>query len=240
LRAGNAAKMAALAAKEKIFEAVAEKLEVDIHELEARDRRIYLKSQPEKGISLNAAIKFYQYSDRPMPIIGRGSYLPPAKEPTTLLKEDGNFSPAYSFMTQAAEVEVDTTTGKVKVLNMVAAHDCGRAINPMLVEGQLDGSVVGGMGQALYEDVLTEKGQVLNPSFLDYGLPTAMEVPSITSIEVETDDPEGPFGAKESGEGTQLAPAPAIINAIYDAIGVRFKSLPVTPDKVLEALERKK
>lgn len=240
LRAGNAAKMAAQAAKEKLFEAVAEKLEVDIHELEARNRRIYLKSQPEKGMSLKEAIKFYQYTDRPMPIIGRGSYLPPAKEPTTLLKEDGNFSPAYSFMTQAAEVEVDITTGKIKVLNMVAAHDCGRAINPMLVEGQLEGSVVGGMGQALYEDVLTEKGQVLNPSFLDYGLPTAMEVPSITSVEVETDDPEGPFGAKESGEGTQLAPAPAIINAIYDAIGVRFKSLPVTPDQVLEALERKK
>ena len=239
LRAGNAARMAASEAKEKLLEAVAEKLEVDIHELEARDRRIYLKNQPEKGMSLKEAIKFYQYTDRPMPIIGRGSYLPPAKEPTTLLKEDGNFSPAYSFMTQAAEVEVDITNGKIKVLNMVAAHDCGRAINPMLVEGQLEGSVVGGMGQALYEDVLTEKGQVLNPSFLDYGLPTAMEAPSISSVEVETDDPEGPFGAKESGEGTQLAPAPAIINAIYDAIGVRFKSLPVTPDKVLEALSQK-
>ena len=142
-------------------------------------------------------------------------------------------------MTQAAEVEVDMHTGKVKVLRMVAAHDCGRAINPMLVEGQLDGSVVGGMGQALYEEVMTEKGQVLNPSFLDYGLPTAMETPQITSIEVETDDPEGPFGAKESGEGTQLAPAPAIINALYDAIGVRFKTLPVTPEKVLEALKHK-
>ena len=90
-----------------------------------------------------------------------------------------------------------------------------------------------------YEDVLTEKGQVLNPSFLDYGLPTAMEAPSISSVEVETDDPEGPFGAKESGEGTQFAPAPGIINAIYDAIGVRFKSLPGTPDKVLEALSQK-
>jgi 4-hydroxybenzoyl-CoA reductase subunit alpha len=94
------------------------------------------------------------------------------------------------------------------------------------------------MGQALYEEVITEKGQVVNPSFLDYGIPTAMEVPSITSVEVETNDPEGPFGAKESGEGTQLAPAPAIINAIYDAIGVRFKSLPVTPEKVLKALQK--
>jgi 4-hydroxybenzoyl-CoA reductase subunit alpha len=231
--------MAAYAAKEKLFEAVAEKMEANIEELEAKDRRIYFKGSPERGMSLQEAIKLYQYSDRPMPIIGRGSYQPPAKEPTTLLKEDGNFSPAYSFMTQAAEVEVDTHTGKVKVLKMVASHDCGKAINPMLVEGQLEGSMVGGMGQALYEDVITEKGQVINPSFLDYGIPTAMEVPSITSVEVETNDPEGPFGAKESGEGTQLAPAPAIINAIYDAIGVRFKSLPVTPDKVLEALHGK-
>ncbi len=239
LRAGNAAKIAAQDAKEKLFEAVAEKMEVNADELETKNRRIQVKGSPERGISFQEAIKFYQYSDRPMPIIGRGSYQPPAKEPTTLLKEDGNFSPAYSFMTQAAEVEVNTKTGKVKVLKMVASHDCGKAINPMLVEGQLEGSVVGGMGQALYEEVITEKGQVLNPSFLDYGMPTVMEVPSITSVEVETNDPEGPFGAKESGEGTQLAPAPAILNAIYDAIGVRFKTLPVTPEKILRALDEK-
>ena len=240
LRAGNAAKLAAHAAKQKLLEAIAEHLETGVENLEIRNRRITVKENPERGMDLEEAIKIYQYSDRPMPIIGRGSYHPPAKEPTTLLKEDGNFSPAYSFMTQAAEVEVDTQTGKVKVLNVVAAHDCGRAINPMLVEGQLEGSVVGGMGQALYEDVITEKGQVVNPSFLDYGIPTAMEIPTIRSVEVETHDPEGPFGAKESGEGTQLAPAPAIINAIYDAIGVRFKSLPVTPERVLEALQKKK
>jgi 4-hydroxybenzoyl-CoA reductase subunit alpha len=239
LRAGNAAKIAARAAKDKLLEAVAEKMEAKTEELEAKNRRIYLKGNPEKGLSLQEAVKFYQYSDRPMPIIGRGSYHPPAKEPTTLLKEDGNFSPAYSFMSQGAEVEVDTRTGKVRVLKVVTSHDCGRAINPMLVEGQLDGSVVGGMGQALYEDVITDRGQVSNPSFLDYGIPTAMEVPDITSVEVETDDPEGPFGAKESGEGTQLTPAPAIINAIYDAIGVRFKSLPVTPERVLEALQKR-
>ena len=240
LRAGNAAKMAAHAAKEKLLEAVAEKMEVSPKDLEIRDRKIFLREDPDRGISLREAIKIYQYSDRPMPIIGRGSYFPPAKEPTTLLKEDGNFSPAYSFMTQAAEVEVDPTTGRIRLLRMVASHDCGRPINPLLVEGQLEGSVVGGMGQALYENVITEKGQVLNPTFLDYGIPTVMEMPAITSLEVETDDPEGPFGAKEAGEGTQLAPAPAIINAIYDAIGVRFKSLPVTPERVLEALQKKK
>ncbi len=239
LRAGNAARMAARAAKEKLLEAIAEKMEVSPGELEMKNRRIFLRENPDRGFSFEEAIKIYQYSDRPMPIIGRGSYFPPAKEPTTLLHEDGNFSPAYSFMTQAAEVEVDPKTGRVRVLKMVTAHDCGKAINPMLVEGQLEGSVVGGMGQALYENIIMEKGQVLNPNFLDYGIPTAMEIPSIESIEVETNDPEGPFGAKESGEGTQLSPAPAIVNAIYDAIGVRFKTLPVTPDKVLEALEKR-
>ncbi len=239
LRAGNAARMAAQSAKRKLLEAVAEKLEANIDDLETRDHRIYVKGSPEKGMDFLEAIKVYQYSDRPMPIIGRGSYHPPAIEPTTLLRENGNFSPAYSFMTQAAEVEVDTKTGKIKVIKMVTAHDCGRAINPMLVEGQLEGSVVGGMGQALYEEVITDRGEVINPSFLDYGLPTSMEAPKISSIEVETDDPVGPFGAKESGEGTQLAPPPAIINAIYDAIGIRFKSLPVTPEKILEALNKK-
>jgi CO/xanthine dehydrogenase Mo-binding subunit len=141
-------------------------------------------------------------------------------------------------MTQAAEVEVDLRTGKVRLVKMVTAHDCGRPINPMLVEGQLEGSVVGGMGQALYEDIVVEKGQVMNPSFLDYGFPTFLEMPAIEAIEVETDDPIGPYGAKEAGEGTQLSPAPAIVNAVYDAIGVDFLELPVTPEKILAALKK--
>ena len=105
---------------------------------------------------------------------------------------------------------------------------------------QLEGSVVGGMGQALYEHVIMEKGQVMNPSFLDYGFPTFLEMPDIEAIEVETDDPIGPYGAKEAGEGTQLSPAPAIVNAVYDAIGVDFLELPVTPEKILDALEAKR
>ena len=239
VRAGNAARLAVMALKKKLFEFVAEKLEVNPEDLVAKDRRIYVRGSPDEGIALSVALKAYQYADLPMPIVGRGSWTAPATEPTTLLKEGGNFSPSYSFMTQAAEVEVDPQTGSVKVLKMVTAHDCGKAINPMLVEGQLEGSVVGGMGQALYEEVVTERGQVMNPSFLDYGIPTTMEMPEIEAIEVETDDPLGPFGAKESGEGTQVSPAPAILNAIYDAVGVDFTELPVTPEKILKALEEK-
>jgi len=238
IRAGNAARIAAIAVKKKLFEFVDKILEANAADLVARDRKIYVKGSPDRGITFSDALKAYQYADLPMPIVGRGSWMAPATEPTTLLKEDGNFAPNYSFMTQAAEVEVDLRTGKVKLLKMVTAHDCGRPINPMLVEGQLEGSVVGGMGQALYEEVIVEKGQVMNPSFLDYGFPTFMEMPEIESIEVETDDPIGPFGAKEAGEGTQLSPAPAIANAIYDAIGVDFMELPITPEKILEALQR--
>ena len=237
VRAGNAARLAAIAARNKLFEFLAGKLEANLSDLVARDRKIFVKGSPEQGMTFSAALKAYQYADLPMPIVGRGSWMAPASEPTTLFKEDGNFAPNYSFMTQAAEVEVDLLTGRVKLLKMVTAHDCGTPINPMLVEGQLEGSVVGGMGQALYEDVIVENGQVMNPSFLDYGFPTFLEMPEIEAIEVETDDPIGPFGAKEAGEGTQLSPAPAIVNAVYDAIGVDFMELPLTPEKILDAIE---
>ena len=240
VRAGNAARLAAMSARNKLFEFIAEKLEANLADLVAENRNIFVKGSPEKGMTFSAALKAYQYADLPMPIVGRGSWMAPASEPTTLFKEDGNFAPNSSFMTQAAEVEVDLQTGRVKLLKMVTAHDCGTPINPMLVEGQLEGSVVGGMGQALYEKVIVEKGQVMNPSFLDYGFPTFMEMPEIEAIEVETDDPIGPFGAKEAGEGTQLSPAPAIVNAVYDAIGVDFMELPITPEKILDALEEKK
>jgi CO/xanthine dehydrogenase Mo-binding subunit len=125
------------------------------------------------------------------------------------------------------------------VLKITAAHDCGRAINPLLVEGQLEGSIHMGMGYALSEDLLLDNGVTLNPSFLNYEIPLATDTPRIETIHVETDDPEGPFGAKEAGEGLILPVAPAIANAIYDAVGVRIKDLPITPDKVLKALEEK-
>ncbi len=239
VRAGNAARVAAVEARDKLFEFVAKELEANPEDLTAKNREIYVKGSPSRKMSMKDAIKGYQYADLPMPIVGRSSWFPPATEPTTLFKEDGNFAPSYSFMTQSAEVQVDLDTGKVTLLKMATAHDCGRPINPMLVEGQLEGSVVGGMGQALYEDVAMEKGQVMNPSFLDYGFPTFLEMPEIEALEVETDDPIGPFGAKEAGEGTQLSPAPAIVNAIYDAIGVDFMELPITPEKILKALEEK-
>ncbi len=239
VRAGNAAYLAATDVRRQLFESVAEQLEANPEDLVAADRRIWVKGSPERGVSLSEALQHHQYSDRPLPIVGRGAWIPPAEQPTSLLTKNGNFSPNYSFMTQAAEVEVDLETGKVRVVKMATAHDCGQPINPMLVEGQLEGSILGGMGQALYEDSTCIDGQQYNPSFLDYGFPTAMEMPAMEAVHIDTDDPEGPFGAKEAGEGTQLAPAPAIVNAIADAIGVDFDRLPVTAEMVLEALKKR-
>ena len=240
VRAGHAALAAANDVREQLFPFIADWLECGADELEAADRRFWVRGNPERGMSLSEALKRYQYADMPVPIVGRGSWIPPADQPTDLLTENGNFAPNYSFMTQAAEVDVDLETGKVTVVHMVTAHDCGQPINPLLVEGQLDGSMVGGMGQALYEDSTCIDGQQYNPSFLDYGMPTILEMPLMESVHIDTDDPLGPFGAKEAGEGTQLAPAPAIVNAIADAIGVEFDRLPVTPEMILSALKKRR
>ncbi|MBI2848788.1 MAG: molybdopterin-dependent oxidoreductase [Chloroflexi bacterium] len=238
-RAGNAAKAAAADAKRQIREIVAQKLEANPEDIEFREGRIYVKGSPEKGMTFKEGVKAYQYADRPMPVVGRGFFMPDALEPTTLANTEGNFSPAYTFMAQATEVEIDRETGQVQILQVVTAHDSGFVINPLNVEGQLEGSVAGGLGQALLEDLPEEGGQYLNPSFTDYRMATAVDVPSqMISIPIETIEPEGPFGAKESGEGNQVATAPAIANAIADALQVRINDLPITPEKILLALEK--
>jgi len=144
--------------------------------------------------------------------------------------------PTFVYATQIVEVEVDTETGEVKIIRMVAAHDSGQIINPMLVDGQIAGGIAQGIGMALSEEVLIKNGQTLNPSLSDYLLPTAMEVPDIEMIHIETTEDTGPYGAKCVGEPALVATAPAIINAIHDATGVRITSLPATPEKVLEAI----
>lgn len=236
-RAGNAMRLAALDARKQIAEVVAEKFEVSPDDLVFRDRRIFVKGSPDKGISWSEAIKAVQYADKPMPIVGRGFYHVDSVEPTTLLTQEGNFSPAYSFMAQGAEVEVDLETGDVKVLKVVAGHDCGMALNPISVEGQLEGSVAGGTGQAIYENIDWDEGRIRNANFLDYKMLTSLEMPEVVNIEVFTHDPNGPFGAKEAGEGTIIPTAACIANAVYNATGVRIKELPITPEKILKGLE---
>jgi len=148
-------------------------------------------------------------------------------------------SPSYSFQAFIAEVSVDSETGFVKTEHVWAAHDCGLALNPLAVEGQIEGSIHMGIGQALYESTRYRDGQILNANLLDYKIPTPFETPDMDIVIVESIDPEGPFGAKECGEGALAPIIPAIGNAIYDAVGVRLRDLPMTPERVLAALEKK-
>ena len=134
-------------------------------------------------------------------------------------------------------MEVDPETGQVMVINFTAAHDVGRAINPLATEGQIQGGVAQGLGWALMENMATENGRIVNPDFLDYLIPGAMDVPDIKPILVEPVGPEGPYGAKGVGEPALNPVMAAITNAIYDATGVRIKELPATPEKLLTALK---
>ena len=174
-------------------------------------------------------------------LTGTGSYAPPPEARGGKHKGGGvGPSPAYSYSAQVAEVSVDEETGEVTVHKVWAAHDCGRALNPVAVEGQIIGSVWMGMGQALTEEMIWKDGMLMNPGLLEYRSPSSIESPEVEPIIVESIDPEGPFGAKECSEGSLAATIPAIANAIYDAVGVRLHESPFTPERVLAALRAKK
>jgi 4-hydroxybenzoyl-CoA reductase subunit alpha len=139
-----------------------------------------------------------------------------------------------------AEVTVDRETGVLTVDRLVTAHDCGRALNPANVEGQIEGSAYMGYGEIIGEEQVFRGGLHKKPSLLDYKIPTSLDTPVLEAIIVETVDAEGPYGAKEAGEGPLNPVIPAIANAVFDAIGVRFDETPITPDKILDALAKKK
>lgn len=238
--AGNACLEAAQNMRQQIFDAVARKYKVDGATLEAREEKISgaLDGKPFEvsfDEAVSAAIEHYGA------LVSRGAYTPPEESRGGKHKGAGvGPSPSYSYSAQVAEVSVDEETGQVKVERIVAAHDCGRALNPLTVDGQVIGSVYMGMGQAMQEEMVWNGARLMNPTLLEYRIPSTLETPPIESIIVESVDPEGPFGAKEAGEGSLAATIPAIANAIYDAVGVRITSLPLTPEKVLEALAEKK
>jgi 4-hydroxybenzoyl-CoA reductase subunit alpha len=171
-------------------------------------------------------------------LTGTGSYAPPPEARGGKHKGGGvGPSPAYSYSAQVAEVSVDEETGEVTVHKIWAAHDCGRALNPVSVEGQVIGSVWMGLGQAMQEEMVWKDGLLMNPGLLEYKSPSSVESPEVVSYIVESVDPEGPFGAKEASEGSLAACIPAISNAIFDAIGVRLREAPFTPDRVLAAIK---
>ena len=173
-------------------------------------------------------------------LTGTGSYAPPPEARGGKHKGGGvGPSPAYSYAAQVADLSVDTETGEITVHKIWAAHDCGRALNPVSVDGQVIGSVWMGLGQALQEEFVWKDGLLMNPTMLEYKSPSSSESPEIESFIVESIDPEGPFGAKEASEGSLAAAIPAIANAIYDAVGIRLRECPFTPERVLSAIRAK-
>jgi 4-hydroxybenzoyl-CoA reductase subunit alpha len=223
--AGNAIRDAARQIKENLFGAVSARFELNvIFDMECRDGRVQARGKPDRGIPFGEAVAMVQKASRGIPLVARGYYTPRGK---------GLVTPAFSFGAQVAEVNVDPETGVVQVQKMYTAHDCGTVINPMAVEGQLEGSIHMGLGYALSEELVTQNGKTLTSTFLDYKLPTAMDMPPGESVCIETYEPEGPMGAKEAGEGLASPTAPAIAEAVFHATGYRCKDLPITPEKVL-------
>ncbi|MDO8635247.1 MAG: molybdopterin-dependent oxidoreductase, partial [Dehalococcoidia bacterium] len=194
---GNAVKNAAADAKKQLLEIASGMLEAPVDKLEARNRRIYIKERPERGLSFAEVVRHGLIKG--VPVLGKGHYMPHT-EYLNVATGEGKFCPTYTFSSQVSEVEVDTDTGEVKVLKSTTAHDCGFAINPMDVEGQIHGCVATSQGLALSENVYWEKGKLLNPDFLNYGIPCSLDINSIKPIIVESMDPEGPFGGKDAGE----------------------------------------
>jgi len=236
---GNTISLACKDVRRKILEAAGDILETDPSRLILEEGRIV-----EEGVGERITLKslLAKTLGPGGVIMGEGHYNP---SDSSLLKalpgRKVMSSIFWKFATQAAEVEVDTETGVVKVLKIAAAHDVGRAINPVGCEQQIEGAVVMGVSNTLFEEFKTEKGRILNDSLADYKVATTMDLPETVSIIVEAPPHrEGPFGAKGIGEPAAAPTAPAIANAIYDAVGIRIKDMPITPEKVLAALKEKR
>jgi len=227
---GNAARLAARRLKEALARVAGEELDASPDELAFRAGQV--QGPDGKAISLQEAIGLAQREGHSL--VGSEVYTPPKTVP---LGEDGDMHFAFGYATQAAEVEIDINTGDVKVVQVIAAHDVGAAVNPRAVEGQLEGGVVMGLGYALMEDFVVEQGMPRKTTLTKYRIPTTREMPEILPILVQHPTTEGPYGAKGVGEITSIPTAPAITNAIYNAIGVRILSLPATPEMILAGLK---
>jgi len=250
--AGNSALFAARQVKEKILEIASGyidrrkdkdgnrfdvKLDDDPKKLVIKEKMIYSVDDPDTKVPLATVLRGAHYNKGGTMIVGDYFYDPDNENLDREFK--GNLSMTYAYGTHGVEVEVDKETGKVKILKYIAAHDVGRALNPMLLEGQVYGGVSMGVGYALTEELIMKDGEVMNANFRDYKMLTAKDAYPIEPVIVETMDKDGPYGAKGVGEPGCVPTAPAIANAIYNAVGVRIKSLPITPEKVLEALKEK-
>jgi len=239
LMTGNAALQAAERARELLTVAVAEKLNLPIENITFADRRAFDVENPEVGVSFAEAVVLAESKYGTIGTVG--SYTPP-RSPGKFKGAGVGPSPAYSYSAAIVEVDVDPDTGIVIVDRCWIAHDIGQSINPVLVMGQVEGSVYMGLGEALMEEMSyrTNRNVVHKfPSMLEYKSPTTLEMCDVKTFLIEDPDPNGPFGAKEVGQGPLLPVPPAVVNAIYDAVGVRIDEVPATPEKVMAALRAK-
>lgn len=232
---GNATIEACGKLKKMLLEVASEVLEVPADDLEFADGQVRSASLPERCISF---VECVQKTEARFGTLGAtGSYRPP-KHPANYKGSGCGPTPAFTFSTAIVELHCDPETGEIKIDKVWIAHDCGRAFNPLLVEGQTEGSVYMALGEVLMEEQIFRKSGLHKiPSILEYKSPTTLETPEIETILVETNDPEGPYGAKEAGQGPLLPVIPAVSNAVYDAVRVRIHEIPITPDKILRALD---
>jgi len=234
---GNAVKNAATNVKQQLFEQAAEMLEANAADLMSRDGRIYVKGAEGKSLTVSDVARARLFRHNGAPIVGSGSFDADSVLPDST--RFGNESGAYNYGVQAAQVHVDPQTGQVKVLQMVVASDCGTVIYPIGAEGQVEGGLAQGLGYALTEGLQIDEGRPLNPNFSDYRIPSMRDMPPLQHQFADSYEPTGPFGAKGLGELNMDPTAAVINNAIFDAVGVRVKTLPITPEKILRALKDK-
>jgi CO/xanthine dehydrogenase Mo-binding subunit len=237
INAGNAMVLAAEKLRATLLEAAAQKLQVSAADLALEDGRILSRQQADVALTIAEAARFHIFRHGGSGIAVQATYDPP----TVMMDAEhrGNIAPGYSFAAQAVEVEVDTQTGQVRILDTYVSDDCGKAINPLAVHGQSSGAAVQAIGWTLYEYLQYEGGRLNNGNLADYTMPTADAVPYIHSGVIESMEPNGPHGAKGASETAIVPGAGAIANAVFDAIGVRITQLPITPEKVLAALQAK-
>ena len=236
---GNAVRLAAEKAKGMLFEVAAPLLGVKASQLDLKDHKIQVKGFPQRNMHIGDVAE-HARSVSGQPPIGSATFNPAT---VALDPDTGQGIPfaTYVYATQIAEVDVDDETGEVEILRIVASHDCGTPINPMLVEGQVEGGISMGVGFALEEEMLFDaKGRQVNPNLTNYIMPTSLDMPKIEVDIVDNYDPTGPFGAKGVGEPTCVSTAAAILNAINNAVGVRITSLPATAEKVFAAIKAKR
>lgn len=236
---GNAAIVAARQARERLFAVASEMLGCDAASMEIAEGQVRVAGQPERARPLGDVVRqhIWRHGGEGLQVSGTWDPQTQMFDPATLM---GNIAPAYSFAAQVVEVEVDTETGQVAVLRSYVSDDCGKALNPLAVHGQSNGAAAQAMGWTLYEQLHVEGGRIANGNFADYNMPTADAIPLLQSGIVESNEPNGPYGAKGASETAILPGAPAIANAVYDAVGVRITDLPITPEKVLAALRQQK